>query len=228
MSKKKQKIEEADGLENVEKVVSTGEQFLEKYRKQIIICLSVILVVAIGIVLFRTQYLVPRNEDAATKLSKCIYYIEQDSFNLALNGDALNEGLLDIIDEYGVTKTADLACIYAGICYYNLNDYQSACTYFEKFNKESVNVQPANLTIIGDCYVEMDNIEKAIKYFEKAAKQDNELTAPRALNKAGICYEKLGNYKKAEKCYQTIKDKYFNSSLAVEMDKRIEYCRSKQ
>ncbi|MCI7729613.1 MAG: tetratricopeptide repeat protein [Bacteroidales bacterium] len=228
MSKKKQKIEEADGLENVEKVVSTGEQFLEKYRKQIIICLSVILVVAIGIVLFRTQYLVPRNEDAATKLSKCIYYIEQDSFNLALNGDALNEGLLDIIDEYGVTKTADLACIYAGICYYNLNDYQSACTYFEKFNKESVNVQPANLTIIGDCYVEMDNIEKAIKYFEKAAKQDNELTAPRALNKAGICYEKLGNYKKAEECYQTIKDKYFNSSLAVEMDKRIEYCRSKQ
>ena len=198
MSKKKQKIEEADGLENVEKVVSTGEQFLEKYRKQIIICLSVILVVAIGIVLFRTQYLVPRNEDAATKLSKCIYYIEQDSFNLALNGDALNEGLLDIIDEYGVTKTADLACIYAGICYYNLNDYQSACTYFEKFNKESVNVQPANLTIIGDCYVEMDNIEKAIKYFEKAAKQENELTAPRALNKAGICYEKLGNYKKAE------------------------------
>ncbi|MDY5192996.1 MAG: tetratricopeptide repeat protein [Candidatus Aphodosoma sp.] len=228
MSKKKQKIEEADGLENVEKVVSTGEQFLEKYRKQIIICLSVILVVAIGIVLFRTQYLVPRNEDAATKLSKCIYYIEQDSFNLALNGDALNEGLLDIIDEYGVTKTADLACMYAGICYYNLNDYQSACTYFEKFNKESVNVQPANLTIIGDCYVEMDNIEKAIKYFEKAAKQDNELTAPRALNKAGICYEKLGNYKKAEECYQTIKDKYFNSSLAVEMDKRIEYCRSKQ
>lgn len=228
MSKKKQKIEEADGLENVEKVVSTGEQFLEKYRKQIIICLSVILVVAIGIVLFRTQYLVPRNEDAATKLSKCIYYLEQDSFNLALNGDALNEGLLDIIDEYGVTKTADLACIYAGICYYNLNDYQSACTYFEKFNKESVNVQPANLTIIGDCYVEMDNIEKAIKYFEKAAKQENELTAPRALNKAGICYEKLGNYKKAEECYQTIKDKYFNSSLAVEMDKRIEYCRSKQ
>ena len=228
MSKKKQKIEEADGLENVEKVVSTGEQFLEKYRKQIIICLSVILVVAIGIVLFRTQYLVPRNEDAATKLSKCIYYIEQDSFNLALNGDALNEGLLDIIDEYGVTKTADLACIYAGICSYNLKDYQSACTYFEKFNKESVNVQPANLTIIGDCYVEMDNIEKAIKYFEKAAKQDNELTAPRALNKAGICYEKLGNYKKAEECYQTIKDKYFNSSLAVEMDKRIEYCRSKQ
>ena len=215
-------------MENVEKVVSTGEQFLEKYRKQIIICLSVILVVAIGIVLFRTQYLVPRNEDAATKLSKCIYYIEQDSFNLALNGDALNEGLLDIIDEYGVTKTADLACIYAGICYYNLNDYQSACTYFEKFNKESVNVQPANLTIIGDCYVEMDNIEKAIKYFEKAAKQENELTAPRALNKAGICYEKLGNYKKAEECYQTIKDKYFNSSLAVEMDKRIEYCRSKQ
>ncbi len=228
MSNKKQKIEEADGLENVEKVVSTSEQFLEKYRKQIIICLSVILVVAIGIVLFRTQYLVPRNEDAATKLSKCIYYIEQDSFNLALNGDALNEGLLDIIDEYGVTKTADLACVYAGICYYNLSDYQSACTYFEKFNKESVNVQPANLTIIGDCYVEMDNIEKAIKYFEKAAKQENELTAPRALNKAGICYEKLGNYKKAEECYQTIKDKYFNSSLAVDMDKRIEYCRSKQ
>ena len=58
MSKKKQKIEEADGLENVEKVVSTGEQFLEKYRKQIIICLSVILVVAIGKPKFVTKDMV--------------------------------------------------------------------------------------------------------------------------------------------------------------------------
>ena len=150
MSKKKQNIEETDGLENVEKAVSTGEQFLEKYKKQIIICMSVVLVVAIGIVLFRTQYIIPRNTDAATKLSNCIYYIEQDSFNLALNGDGLNEGLLDIIDEYGMTKTADLANIYAGICYFNLNDYQTACTYFEKFDKESVNITPANYTIIGE------------------------------------------------------------------------------
>ena len=228
MSKKKQNIEETDGLENVEKAVSTGEQFLEKYKKQIIICMSVVLVVAIGIVLFRTQYIIPRNTDAATKLSNCIYYIEQDSFNLALNGDGLNEGLLGIIDEYGMTKTADLANIYAGICYYNLKDYQTACTYFEKFDKESVNITPANYTIIGDCYVQLDDLNNAIKYFEKAAKQENDLTAPRALNKAGICYEKLGNYAKAEECYQIIKDKYFNSSYASEIDKKIEHCRSKK
>lgn len=228
MSKNKEKKEEVNGLENVEKAVSTSEQFLEKYRKQIIICLSAILVIAIAVVLFRTQYVEPRTNDASTKLSQCIYYIEQDSFNLALNGDALNEGLLDIIDEYGMTETADLANLYAGICYYNLGSYDTACDHFKKFDKKSVNVTPANLTIIGDCYVEMDDLQNAIKYFEKAAEQENIMTAPRALNKAGICYEELGEYDKAEKCYQTIKDKYFDSSLATQMDAKIERCQSKK
>ncbi|MBQ0082713.1 MAG: hypothetical protein KBT41_05470, partial [bacterium] len=59
---------------------------------------------------------------------------------------------------------------------------------------------------------------------EKAASFDNVLTAPRALSKAGICYEKNGDYDKAVQCYTTIKDKYYDSPLAQDMDKRIERC----
>jgi tetratricopeptide (TPR) repeat protein len=89
-------------------------------------------------------------------------------------------------------------------------------------------MEPAAITMIGDCYVAKGDAESAVKYFEKAATIKNDLTAPRALNKAGIAYESLGEWAKAEKCYQTIKDVYFNSQLAMEMDKRIERCQANQ
>ena len=76
--------------------------------------------------------------------------------------------------------------------------------------------------MIGDCYVNMGNIKEGISYFEKAAKKaDNEVISPVYLKKAGIAYENQKQYSDAVKVYTTIKEKYFNSMEAADIDKYI-------
>ncbi|OAV63263.1 hypothetical protein Barb4_05431 [Bacteroidales bacterium Barb4] len=64
--------------------------------------------------------------------------------------------------------------------------------------------------------------EKGISYFEKAAKQaDNEVVSPVYLKKAGIAYESLQQYKDAAKVYTAIKEKYYTSTEASDIEKYI-------
>ena len=216
--------QEPDELQNVEQALSKTEQFIENNRKQLLTGLAVVVVVAIAVVWFFNGYVAPKNVEAADKMVTAVRYFEQDSFALALNGDGMNEGFIEIIDNYGVTESSALAAFYAGVCEYKLGNYDEAISYLKQFKAASVNMEPAALTLIGDCYVANGDVKSAVKYFEQAAAIENDLTAPRALNKAGIAYEELGEWAKAEKCYQTIKDVYFDSQLAMEMDKRIERC----
>jgi tetratricopeptide (TPR) repeat protein len=225
MSNKKQQ-QEPDELQNVEQALSKTEQFIENNRKQLVWGLVIVAVVAAAIVWFFNGYVAPKNIDAADKMAAAVRYFERDSFALALNGDGMNEGFIEIMDNYGVTDQSNLAAFYAGVCEYKLGNYDEAISYLKKFNAASVNMEPAALTLIGDCYVAKDDAKSAVKYFEQAGAIENDLTAPRALNKAGIAYESLGEWAKAEKCYQTIKSVYFDSQLAMEMDKRIERCQA--
>lgn len=222
MSNKKQ--QQPDELQSVDQALTKSEQFIEQYRKPLLIGFSAVVLIVVAIVLYFTYYLAPRNIDAADHLAGAIYYFEQDSFALALDGDGANPGFAEIADTYGATRTADLASLYAGICHYHLGQYDDAIRYLKHFDANTVNLRPANLTLIGDCYVATQDYKQAIRYFEKAAAIDNDLTAPRALSKAGICYEATGDYTSAIRCYQTIKDRYFATQLATEMDKRIARC----
>ena len=218
--------QEPDELQNVEQALSKTEQFIENNRKQLLTGLAVVVVIAAAVVWFFNGYVAPKNVEAADKMAAAVRYFERDSFALALNGDGMNEGFIEIIDNYGITESSALAAFYAGVCEYKLGNYDEAISYLKKFDATSVNMEPAALTLIGDCYVANGDVKSAVKYFEQAGAIENKLTAPRALNKAGIAYEELGEWAKAEKCYQTIKDVYFDTQLAVEMDKRIERCQA--
>ena len=218
--------QEPDELQNVEQALSKTEQFIENNRKNLVIGLCVVAVVAAAIVWFFNGYVAPKNVEAGDKMAAAVRYFERDSFALALNGDGVNEGFIEIMDNYGVTEQANLAAFYAGVCEYKLGNYDEAISYLNEFITVSVNMEPAAITLIGDCYVAKGDTKTAVKYFEKAGAIENKLTAPRALNKAGIAYESMGEWANAEKCYQTIKTVYFDSQLAMEMDKRIARCQA--
>jgi tetratricopeptide (TPR) repeat protein len=219
----KKEAQQPDNLKSVENVLSKSEAFIEKYQKQIVYVIGGIVLVALIIVAFNNFYLKPKESEAENKIAICQNYFAVDSFKVALNGDGTENciGFKGVIDEYGLTKSADLANAYAGICCFKMGDYNAAVEYLNKFSGKDINVSPALIGLIGDCYVELGKIEEAIKYFNKAADSNNDLISPIFLKKAGVAYESLGKYDKAVEAYTLIKDKYFKSSEASDIEKYI-------
>jgi TolA-binding protein len=75
---------------------------------------------------------------------------------------------------------------------------------------------------IGDAYLEKGDLSKGAAYYLEAANQDdNDLTSPLFLFKAGQTYELLGNYSEAIRAYERIKEDYPKSSEARNIDKYI-------
>ncbi len=155
-------------------------------------------------------------------------YFEQDSLSRALNGDGQYPGFLEIIDQYGLTKSANLATYYAGISYLKLGDFEQAIKYLKDFDGDDKVAGPMATGAIGDAYMEMDNLDKAIGYYIDAADQsDNELTAPLFLMKAGTACEIQGNYRKALELYKRIKKNYPRSFEGTQIDKYISFAEKK-
>jgi hypothetical protein len=223
------KADEKDELQQVNDALSRSEQFIEKNQKNIIIALAAIVVVVAGILFFRHSYLAPKEKAAQEMIFIGERYFAVDSFKVALKGDGAEFiGFEGIIDEYGATKTAELASAYAGLCYKNMGDNEKAIEYLKDCDAEDIMVSPALVGAIGDCYVELGKAEKAVSYFEKAAKSDNELLSPIYLMKAARVYESLNEYGKALDVYETIQKKYPLSQEGQDIEKYIERAKTKK
>lgn len=211
------------GTVEVEELVSKSELFIETYSKKIISGIIALIVVVGAIFAYRQLYSLPRQQKASAALFKGEQYFARDSFQLALNGNGADyDGFEAIIKEYGSTDAGNLAKAYAGICYAKLGENEKALNYLKSFSASDNMISPAVTIALGDCYVNMDNTKEGIKCFEKAAKDANNVVlAPIALKKAGIAYESLKQYKEALKVYTTIKEQYFNSMEAADIDKYI-------
>lgn len=211
------------GTVEVEELVSKSELFIETYSKKIISGIIALIVVVGAIFAYRQLYSLPRQQKASAALFKGEQYFARDSFQLALNGNGADyDGFEAIIKEYGSTDAGNLAKAYAGICYAKLGENEKALNYLKSFSASDNMISPAVTIALGDCYVNMDNTKEGIKCFEKAAKDANNVVlAPIALKKAGIAYESLKQYKEAVKVYTIIKEQYFNSMEAADIDKYI-------
>jgi TolA-binding protein len=163
--------------------------------------------------------------DAQNAIAKSQQAFSAEQFEVALNGDSTSSmGFLKVIDEFGGTKTANLARLYAAISYAKLGKTDDAIAMFEKFDsKGDQMVSPAAKAALGNCYVQKGDKEKGAGLLIEAAKDaDNDAISPLALFQAGEVYESLGQKDKALELYQQIKDKYFRSALANDIDKYIE------
>lgn len=208
---------------NMGEILSRAEIFFEQHQKAIYYTLIAIVAIVVLIFVSKKYYFEPKNEEVSAKLVWCEQNLARDSFALALNGDGINSGYAEIYSSYKFTKAKNEAAIGAAICAFNLGKFDEAIDYAKKVNRKSFNFAPAMDGLIGDCYVEKGNIKEAIEYFDKAAAYKNEALSARFLKKAGDLYMfELKDSKKALEYYQTIKDKYFNSPEAGEIDKYIE------
>ena len=209
---------------NVEDALTQSEAFLIKYKNAIIGSVVAVIIIVAGFIMYKNLYAEPREEKAQAALFKGQEYFEQDAFEQALNGDSIGyTGFLKVADDYSGTKAANLAKAYAGICYAQLGKYEEAVKMLDSFNGKDQMVAPAILGAAGNCYAQLGQLDKAASTLLSAAdKADNNTLSPIFQIQAGEILVKQGKYDDAVNAYTKIKDKYFQSYQAMDIDKYIE------
>jgi len=223
MAKNKEKIQKAENrIVAVESALGKGEQFVEKNKNLLFYVLLGILILIGGYLAYNKYVLGPKEKEAQAAMFVAEHYFEVDSLALALNGTEAALGFLGIIDEYGSTKSGNLAQYYAGICFLKQGEFQKAIDYLGEFESDDQIIQPMALGAMGDAYLELNDNANALTYYLKAVEEkDNDFTSPMFLMKAAWVYELNGDYAKAIECYTTIKTKHVKSYEAQEVDKYL-------
>jgi tetratricopeptide (TPR) repeat protein len=213
----------------VEETLTKNEAFILKYQKQIVGALIALVVIVAACILYHNFVAVPNAQKANTALAKGQEYFAAQQYEQALNGDSTGFiGFAKIASEFG-GDAANLANLYAGLCYANLDKWQEAVNYIEKFDqKDDQMISPAALGALGNAYAHINQLDKAVSTLKKAAeKADNMSLSPTFLIQAGEILESQGKKSEALQLYQTIKDKYVNSMQYQTIDAYIERASAK-
>lgn len=212
MAKKEENKDLLENPEVIQEKLVTVEGWFESNPKTALGIATGILLVVGGF--FGYRYYIGNQDGIAQKeMFQAVRYFEADSLNLALNGDGNNLGFLQIIEDYGMTDAGNLANYYAGAIYLKQGKFPLAVFHLEDFSASDLLVQARAYSLMGDAYMEQKDYENAAKYYDKAASyKPNKEFSPIYLMKAALAYEKLNQNEKAKAAYQTIIDKYWESS----------------
>jgi len=222
MAKKKNVKQTDKSLEGIEQALTRSEQFIEDNQKLLTYFLAGLIVVLLVVIGGNRYYLKPLNERAAADMFYAERFFEIDSFNLALNGYGTYPGFLNVMDDYGITKSAKIAKYYAGICYHQLGDHETAIELLNKFKTDDLLVGAAKFSTLGDAYVELGDLDKAAaSYRTGIEKFENNFSSPIMLKKLGIVYEELGSLEDALEAYKAIELKYPETPEGREIKKYI-------
>ena len=209
---------------DLEEAMSSSEAFIIKYKNKFLAGIAAIVIVVGGVLGYQHFISEPNEKKASEALFRGEQYFLADNYEAALNGDSLGyEGFLKVANNFSSTDAGKLANAYAGICYAQLGQYDNAVKYLDKFGADDQLVSPALMGTMGNCYAQLGQLEKAAATLVKAAdKANSQALSPIYLIQAGQIYEKLGKKSEAINAYKTVKDKYFNSYQAMDIDKYIE------
>jgi predicted negative regulator of RcsB-dependent stress response len=214
---KKEEQHNNELLENPAALAETlegAEDWVERNSK-LVIGVSVVILLAVagyfGFSYFKDQ----KNQEAQKEMFYAVYSFEHDSLDLALNGDKDGNhlGLLQIIDDYGMTDAAKLANFYAGAAYLKKGSYEAARLHLEDFSSNDLLIQARAYCLIGDSYMEEQKWDDAASYYIKAADyKANKFFSPTYLMKAGLAYEKASKNDKAIETYNKVIESYSESA----------------
>lgn len=220
MSKK----EHTAPVNEIDETIVASAGFVERNWKALVYTVGGALAVVILSLAIHQYYIVPRNAEAADNIAVAEQLFLEGNFEKALNGDGVNAGFLQIVDEFGSTPSGNLARLYAGLCYAHTDKAEEAVKYLEDFDLcDDMMISNAALGALGNCYAQLGENEKAASTLLKAAERaDNNTLSPLFYQQAGQIYESLGNKDKAMECYETIKNDYPQSLQSQDIDKYIE------
>ena len=209
----------------MEETLNKHEALILKYKNAIIGAIVALVVIVAGVSLYKNYVSGPAEAKASTALGKAQQLFMEQKYEQALNGDSTGvAGLLSIASEYSSTDAGNLANLYAGLCYANLEKWQEAAQFIEKFDgADDQMISPAAMGALGNVYAHLDQLDKAVSTLVKAAeKADNNSLSPTFLIQAGQILESQNKKAEALKLYQQVKEKYFQSMQYQMIDEYIE------
>ncbi len=199
--------------------------FISRYTKvAIVIGIAILVVIGIGIgYYFYQQHQETKAEKIMTRAEN---YLRNSDYKKALNGDLQNYtiGFAQIADNYGGTRAGNLACYYAAVCEFNLNNYQKALTYIQKYEVPEgiLGVGPISLHAV--ILSNLGKYQAAGNLYMKAAHwEKNTSTTPYNLLAAANAYLKAGNQSLAQQAVNEVLNDYGNTTYQTEALKLAGY-----
>ena len=220
----KQNLQENQAAE----VIATTGAWVETNKKNIISIVVAVVVIVGGYLGYTYGYQQPREAKAQTLCTDGLQYVQNSDFETALNGEGTFPGYIKIAEDYSGTDGANLANLYAGVCFAQQNKYQEALPYLEAYKPgKDQSVSAMALFALAQCYAATNNIDKAVDTFVEAAEQaDNAALSPMCLVEAGKLLESQDKKDEALKLYEQIKSEFPTSTMVVgnpaEIEKYIE------
>ncbi len=206
-------------LTSKQKFLNSLANFFQKYRMLIAILLAALLigVIAVGVI----------SEIKKNKIEKSVSELQpvEDAYNdwvyldtgeKTAEKDGIIEKLEAVIRGNKGTFSAEKAIFLIAEVSYNLEDYETAISGYEKLVNENPDslIAPNALFNIAGCYEDLGNPEKALEYYKKIAEDfpvDTPL-APHALYNTGRIYDTLGKNDDALEAFNTLLDEYPDSN----------------
>ena len=200
-----------------DEALSKAEKFVLKNKNAVIgVILAIIAVAALnafGVFSPKSN----ESSEANQAIANIEYKVFEGNFEAALNGDDFNIGLLEIIEKYEGSSAANKACLYAGIVYAQMKQYEDAIKYLSEYNGNDNIIAAKAKQTLGNCYSQTGDINKAIELVLEAAEMANNVAVtPACLRDAAAMYEAQGNKAEAMNLYNRIKNEYPTSPVASE------------
>tara|TARA_B100001559_G_scaffold18057_1_gene14976 strand:- start:2392 stop:3153 length:762 start_codon:yes stop_codon:yes gene_type:complete len=228
-SSKAEALENKSTTANVFNTLDEGssqtQQWVERNQNKILGLVAIISIIVIGVFAYSKLIKEPKESSAFNKMyfaqkkfDEAVLINNDSMYNIALNGDDLNMGMLQIIDEFGGTNAANLAHYYSGIMYLKMNDYPNSIKYLSDFSSDDILLSSLATGSIGDAFAELNQFDDAFDYYVKASKSNNNYSSPMYLFKAGLVAMRLNKFNRAEEYFSIIKQDYPNSTEAKNID----------
>ena len=188
-------------LKQPDEFVSWGSRALHyavTHVKYIVLGTLLLVALIVALVLWR-QHETVSEELAYTRLAQGIALFHDEQ----RRAEALTT-FSQLITEHPRTKAAAVAFLYRGRCYLLKKDVASAIMDFKSaLNKTSSTVLRAiALNSLGNASWTQGNYRQAMDYFQQIIASGDEWLTPYAHLQVGMCWEKLGDTKKAAAAFQ--------------------------
>ncbi len=197
--------------------------FYEEYRRQILIGLGAVALVAL-IIIYTSQNRKNNNQKASFELFQIMNLYDSGSYLEAIEGRPTEniKGLKKIIEEYGNTENGETAKIYLANAYYFLGKNEEAFKYYKDYDGHNPLLKATSLAGQAAYYESQKDYKKSAELFDKASSiSENNVLNPQYLLFSGINYLKIGNNEKAKKIFKLIKKEYDTSPYLREVDKYL-------